>query len=434
MPPAMAGEPELPPEMGAEAAPEELPPEMTEGAPEELPPEMAGGAPEELPPEMAEGMPEELPPEGMPEGLPPEGMSEELPPEMPPAMQDPVEGGDPERQLELLSAVEPALSEMNDMEFSQMMEQLQALGMLAAQDEAMESPEEKVIEEETGQEMPPPEALPPEVLKEGSVKLAQPPMPPAMEGGGAPPMPPEMAGGAPPMPPEAAAPPMPPPEMPSATDQAFQETMEGLQGQMDNLQSMLQVLQMVQTRAMEIEQSPEAGGAPMPPEAGGAPPMPPGAGGGGEMPMQGMPPGMAPEQGMAPGAEQQQAPPLPVMKTEMPSEQEIASQVNPTFLEQAGQFSDMGAFDAGAVSSLSQNSSLKNIASQYSANLEDSVDDLGRTLLTLYMQEGELKEQIGDEAFVELEEQLRNTFKGLGELVLNLSHHTSVIDQPNVQV
>jgi len=66
----------------------------------------------------------------------------------------------------------------------------------------------------------------------GLVKTAQPPMPPAMQGGAPPPMPPAMQGGemppplsqaqgAPPMPPEE----MPPPEMPSATDQAFQETL-----------------------------------------------------------------------------------------------------------------------------------------------------------------------------------------------------------------
>ena len=275
------------------------------------------------------------------------------------------------------------------------------------------------------------------------------------------------------MPPQEAAPPMPPamtedPAMQgSAVDTAFQETMGGLQQQISELQAQLTVLQTVQERAMQIEQEDAAayqggmdpnmaqpgmdpGAAPPPPQSGmdpnmggGMPPQPgmdPNMGGG--MPMQpgmdpsmggGMDPNMDPNMAAQQGMEQEQ-PPLPIMNTENPSSTEIASQINPAFLEQAGQFQQQGAFDAGAVGSLAKTPALKEIASQYSANLEDSVDDLGRTLLTLYMQEGELKDQLGDEAFTKLETQLRDTFKGLGDLTLNLSHNSSQLHNASATV
>ena len=285
-------------------------------------------------------------------------------------------------------------------------------------------------------------------------------MPPAPPGMGMPPAPP-----APPMDPNAGmgamgAPPamggapadpnaggaVPPPG--NSIAQAFQETNDQLQQQINQLQAQLDVLVTVQERANQIdtgaagpsEQLPQdpAAAPPDPQAMGGgaggmppAPPMDPSMGQPPQDPSMGQPPmdpSMAPygAQGMDPTAGQ--PPPGPVMRTEEPSSNEIAAQINPSFLEQAGQFQGMGAFDAGAVSSLAQTPSLKNISSQYAANLEDSVDDLGRTLLTLYMQEGELKEQLGEEAFVKLEDELRNTFKNLGELTLTLSHNTSQLN------
>jgi hypothetical protein len=117
----------------------------------------------------------------------------------------------------------------------------------------------------------------------------------------------------------------------------------------------------------------------------------------------------------------------PIMRTEEPSAEEIAAQVNPAFLEQAAGLQETGAFDAGAIGSLSKSPSLKGLGSEYAANMENSVDDLGRTLLTLYMQESELKEKLGDESFVQLETQLRDTFRGLGDLVLSLTHNTAML-------
>lgn len=240
----------------------------------------------------------------------------------------------------------------------------------------------------------------------------------------------------------AAPPPMEaPPQAPSAVDQAFQESMQGLQEQMGQLQAQLDVLTSVQQRAMEIE----GGGAQQGMPPGMQPGMatdpraqhmvvPPQPGPQGAMPPQPPPPqGAMPPQGgdpamQDPAMQEQQQPPMPVMRTEEPSSQEIANQVSPGFLEQAGQLQETGAFDAGAIASLSKQPSLKTLGSQYAANLENSVDDLGRTLLTLYMQEPQLKEQLGDESFTTLETQLRDTFRGLGDLVLGLTHNTAMLE------
>jgi len=281
-------------------------------------------------------------------------------------------------------------------------------------------------------------------------------------------------GGPPAMQQPAPAAPPAAPAAPSPVEQAFTEVTQGMQQQIAQLQSNLDILMTVQQRAMELSgQAPpaqdpsQAGpqgmqqGAPADPSMQGAPQqgMPPqGAPPQGAPPqgapadpsmqgapqqgapadpsMQGMPPGMTPEMGSDPNAQamdpamaQQQQQPPAVMSTESPSASEIAAQVNPNFLNNAGTFNDAGAFDAGAIASLSQKPDLRSLGSQYAANLEDSIDDLGRTLLTLYMQENDLKEQLGDESFTELETQLRDSFKNLGDLVLTLTHNTSMLSQ-----
>lgn len=269
------------------------------------------------------------------------------------------------------------------------------------------------------------------------MKIAQGALPPQVPQG----MPPAMA--APPPPPAPApvpveaAPPAPPP--PSPVDQAFSESIQGLSQQMSELQAQLSVLQSVQQRAMEIE---SGQGAP-PGAVPGGPPAPPGMQttdptmqGPGAPPGAGMPPmdpSMDPNAAMGmqdPNA----APPdvqLPIMRTEEPSSEEIAQQINPDFLASAGQLHETGAFDAATIASLAQSNSrgFKSLTSQYAANLENSVDDLGRTLLTLYMQESKLKTQLGDETYLDLETQLRDTFHGLGRLVLAMTHNSAMLEQ-----
>ena len=262
------------------------------------------------------------------------------------------------------------------------------------------------------QQMPPPAAMP-------TMPGTAPGMPPAMQN-------------------PAAEMPPPEPQGPSPVDQAFGEAMDDLQEQMTALQAQLDVLNTVQQRAQQI-----AGG-----DTAEAPAEDPS--------MQGMPPGMSPEMGSAPQAgmdpnaqagmdpnaqmgmdpnaqagmdpNAQMGP--PIMRTEEPSSEEIASQVNPEFLQDAARLQETGAFDAGTIASLARGSNVQSMTSQYAASLEESVDDLGRTLLTLYMQEPKLKEQLGDDSFLDLETQLRDTFKGLGKLVLSLTHNSAMLE-PN---
>jgi len=272
------------------------------------------------------------------------------------------------------------------------------------------------------------------------MKIAQGALPPQVPQG----MPPAMAAPAPaPMPaPIEAAPPAPPP--PSPVDQAFSESIQGLSQQMSELQAQLSVLQSVQQRAMEIESGQGA-----PPGAGAVPGAAP------AMPPQGAPPdpgmqatdpamqgagapagaGMAPvDPNAAMGMQDPNAAPpdiqLPIMRTEEPSSEEIAQQINPDFLASAGQLHETGAFDAATIASLAQSNSrsFKSLTGQYAANLENSVDDLGRTLLTLYMQESKLKTQLGDETYLDLETQLRDTFHGLGRLVLAMTHNSAMLE------
>ena len=253
------------------------------------------------------------------------------------------------------------------------------------------------------------------------IKIAQGEAVPQTPMGGPPAMQQPLPGAVPGLPPPA------PSAEPSPVDQAFGEAMDSLQQQMTALQAQLDVLNTVQQRAQQISGE----GAPT-----DAPPAP-------DASMQGMPPGMTPEMGSAPDAAPMQQgmdpnaqqgmdpnaqPTLPIMRTEEPSSEEIAAQINPAFLQNAANLHETGAFDAGTIASLARNGNMKSITSQYAASLEESVDDLGRTLLTLYMQEPKLKEQLGDDTFLDLETQLRDTFLGLGKLVLSLTHNTAMLD------
>ena len=240
------------------------------------------------------------------------------------------------------------------------------------------------------------------------------------------------------------APPPAPPAPPSPLDIAMGEAQSQLQQQQSTLQAQqtqiqdtAAILQQVQQRAMEIAQ----GGAQAVQQ--GAPPMAP-AGSGGQQqqqpqqapqpqpaaPQGGAPQGGAPQQG---GGMQQPAPQMPaggmgaVMQTETPSSMEIQQQVNPQFLEQAGQLNDQGVFDAAAISSIGQSPSFRDMVVDYVPTLERALDNLGRIMLTLWMQEGELKQQFGDEEFSKMEDNLRAVHEGLGELILQMNRNAIVM-------
>lgn len=259
------------------------------------------------------------------------------------------------------------------------------------------------------------------------------------------------------------------PQAPAPVDMAVAEAMQNLMMQQQGLQSQMQLLQQIQQRTNMIAGgggamgSPAAAaaamGGPMDPSmmGGGAAPMQPGPGGAppaGGMPgmpqmpqgapQQGAPqggqPGMAMQQGggpqaamggMQPGMDPSQQQPQAFMNADDGSVESIMNQVNPQFLEQAGNLNDAGAFDAAALSSMAQTPALKDLVGAYVPNLEKSLDNIGRVLLSLWMDETKIKQDLGTETFIGLEDNLRTVFKGLGDLILKINQNTAVMRGPN---
>ena len=280
---------------------------------------------------------------------------------------------------------------------------------------------------------------------------------------------------------QAMQPPATPP--PNPADLAAMEMQQQIETEMQKLQEKAQMLQTLTQRTQEI-----AGGAPVMPtvqtQMMGAPPgstnmatgmpqqsqgmqpgspqgmqgMPPGSPQG----MQGMPPG-SPQgmQGMDPASMGQQGmgmdpsmqgqdpsmqgmdpmmaqqgpqPPMPqaMMGESGPDASTIEQQINPQFLDQAAQLQQDDIFDAAAVSSLARSPLLKGLVGQYVPNLEKGLDNLGRIMLTLWMQEGDLKSDIGEEAFTQLEDRLITTFQNLGNIVLDLNRNAHILPDQGV--
>lgn len=285
-------------------------------------------------------------------------------------------------------------------------------------------------------------------------------------------------------------PPPPPPPPPSPVELAAMEMDQAIQAEMQKLQDKQQMLATLVQRSHEI-----AGGAPMAAsaqtQAMGAPPssmnlatgqptdpgmMGPGAGPGITNPdmdpgMMGpgmdpganaMPPGMADPQassamppgmtsgpgmgGMPPGMPGQPSmdpsmgqagpgmaggpPPGATMPVDGPNGHALESEVNPQFLQQAGALpSDV--FDAAAVATLVQSPALHAVVGQHLPNLEKAVDNLARVLLTLWMQESDLKERVGETTFDGLEQNLSSTFKSMGDIVLRLARGVQGAKDPD---
>ena len=118
-----------------------------------------------------------------------------------------------------------------------------------------------------------------------------------------------------------------------------------------------------------------------------------------EVPMGGMPPGMG---GMPP--EMGGMPP----------------EINPAFMNQAA---GMGqeAFDAASVAALLQSPELTEIAANYMPALEKALDNLGRILLSVQMNESILTDRVGLAQYTKLESGLSQVLKGLGALIIDLN-------------
>jgi hypothetical protein len=121
--------------------------------------------------------------------------------------------------------------------------------------------------------------------------------------------------------------------------------------------------------------------------------------------------------------QEEEPPPMPVMPEGSPNPQMIAQQINPQMADAAGELGNAGIFDMATMSMMAASPVLHEIISTYVPNLEKAVDNLGRILLTLWMQEGDVKQTIGDLEYTTLEDRLRTVFKGLGELVIKINRN-----------
>lgn len=231
----------------------------------------------------------------------------------------------------------------------------------------------------------------------------------------------EIAGGAPPMPTvQTQAMGAPPP----STNMATGQPMPGAQPGMDPM-GMGQP---------GMDPMAQGGGMPQDPMAMGQPGMgQPGMGMDPSMlgqtgmgqPGMGMDPSMGMGQDPSMGMQQPQMPGA-MMSEEAPSAMGIENQINPQFLQQAGMIHP-DVFDAAAIANLSQSTAVKDLVGQYVPNLEQALDNIGRVMLSLWMKESELKTEVGNDTFVELEDNLRTTFKNLGDLVLKLNQNATIM-------
>lgn len=188
------------------------------------------------------------------------------------------------------------------------------------------------------------------------------------------------------------------------SQQENQAQMQQLQQKMDmemqQNQQLVGVLQGIQQRASELTQA--TGG--MIPEGAEQSPL-------------------VAAQSLAPTPpEQEPPPPMPLMDQDNLSPELVAQQINPEMVDQAADFNDAGMFDTAAIAMLAAAPVLQDIVSAYVPNLEKAIDNLGRVLLTLWMKENEVKNSVGDEQYISLEDKLRSVFKNMGDIVLNLSH------------
>lgn len=251
-------------------------------------------------------------------------------------------------------------------------------------------------------------------------------MPPQMQQGG---MPPEMMqqGGMPPEMMQQGGMPQQPPSM-SPTDLAIGEAVQNLQHQteLQSQQSQAQMQQLQQQVAMQQQQSQQLIGvlqgiqqraAAISSATGGMVPA------GAEQS-----PAIA-AQALAPvPPQEEQPPPMPMMDQDTISPEMIAQQINPDMVDQAADFNDQGIFDASAIAMLAAAPILQDIVSTYVPNMEKALDNLGRVLLTIWMKETELKNTVGDEAFLNLENKVSSVFKNLGETILVLTHNATNIN------
>ena len=171
------------------------------------------------------------------------------------------------------------------------------------------------------------------------------------------------------------------PPMPSPVDMAIQEVHEKLtalheekqkavQQQIESLQTQLQALEAVGARTQEIEQG--------------------------------------------------------IAKEESPAFQQIEP-MDPSMMQQSSEVSDPAVFDTSMISSLANSATLSDAVIAYVPTLMKSLDHLGRILLTYWIKGPDLKQELGDEKYHGLEDKIRNIFKGVGDLILNVHQNALMV-------
>lgn len=167
--------------------------------------------------------------------------------------------------------------------------------------------------------------------------------------------------------------------------------------------------------------------------AGGAAPTDPAMAGGataapGVDPMTGapLPPQVDPSTGLNIDP-QTGAPTGTTMETEGPAASQVQSQINPNYLGAAGALDDASVFDVGMLAEMQRAAAVSASSAALEAlmpintkDLGETVDDLGRALLNLYLRGTALNEQLGVQTQAKMVGQIRRSFLGLGELLLDL--------------
>jgi len=192
------------------------------------------------------------------------------------------------------------------------------------------------------------------------------------------------------------------------TQQQMQQMQQQLETQQQSTDQLIQTLQGIQQRSAELAQASN-----------------------GQIPSNAMSSPAIAAQAIAPTPPPEPEPaPTPRMSTEdaTASAEQIAQAINPEMVEQAQQFKDQGMFDTAAVGMLATTPILQDIVASYVPNLEKAIDNIGRILLSLWIKEDNLKENIGDDQYIKLEDNLRKLFKSLGDTTLELKQTTTDSD------
>ena len=105
--------------------------------------------------------------------------------------------------------------------------------------------------------------------------------------------------------------------------------------------------------------------------------------------------------------------------------------MDPAMMDQAAGMADPEMFDAAALGTLAEHSPIKELVSNYVPSIEKSIDHIGRILVSMWMKGSELRQQMGEENYTNLEDRLRSMFRGLGEVVLKLNANASVLGESN---